>query len=223
MRMRAPRGFTLIELLVVISVILVLAALVMPVIQSAVSQADRAKCVSNMAQIGKALVAYAAVYGRYLPFNRRASNGWPRHWYCANAYDEDGAPGGSLPQYDVLGRLYDTAMLADPVALFCPNDKRTIPPLEEWERRRTERGSDISCSYLYRGKPDPPYCFKLSDLDQHAIAREERLYLHGKPWIQVLYGDGSCGRHSNEQDKLKLDYYNNTLYEDWATIDAARR
>ena len=219
---RMSRAFTLIELLVVISVILILAALVMPVIRSAVSQAERAQCTSNMSQIGKALITYAGAYNRYLPFNRRGSNGWPRHWYCANVYDEDGAPGGSLPQYDVLGRLYDTGMLADPVALFCPVDKRTIPPLEEWERRRTERGSDISCSYLYRGKPELPYCYKLSDLGQNAIAREERLYLHGKPWIQVLFGDGSCGRHSNKMNKLKIDYYNDTLYEDWATIDAAR-
>ena len=44
-------GFTLIELLVVIAVILVLAALALPVLSGATRQARRAGCISNMSSV----------------------------------------------------------------------------------------------------------------------------------------------------------------------------
>jgi len=51
-------GFTLIELLVVIAVILILAALVMPLLSRSIAHARGVKCVSNLKQIGAALMNY---------------------------------------------------------------------------------------------------------------------------------------------------------------------
>lgn len=51
-------GFTLIELLVVIAILSILAALLLPAIQTAKESANRTKCLSNLMQIGRAIRMY---------------------------------------------------------------------------------------------------------------------------------------------------------------------
>jgi len=65
--LREPQAFTLIELLVVIAVILILAALIMPVVAKSTRQADTTACRSNLGQIAKANVSYAANNDHFLP------------------------------------------------------------------------------------------------------------------------------------------------------------
>ncbi len=57
---RTPSAFTLVELLVVISIIAMLASLMMPAIRSGLEQAKKAKCMSNLTQIGNAVQQYIA-------------------------------------------------------------------------------------------------------------------------------------------------------------------
>jgi len=61
------RGFTLIELLVVISVIALLMAILMPALHVAREQGRRTACMSNMRQVGVALVMYQGEYERTPP------------------------------------------------------------------------------------------------------------------------------------------------------------
>src|SRR5437870_12943837 len=58
-RLRRGRGFTLIELLVVIAIIAILAAILFPVFAQARDKARSAACLSNLKQIGQALMMYA--------------------------------------------------------------------------------------------------------------------------------------------------------------------
>jgi prepilin-type N-terminal cleavage/methylation domain-containing protein/prepilin-type processing-associated H-X9-DG protein len=60
------RGFTLIELLVVIAIIAILAAILMPVFARAREQARKSACLSNLKQIGSAILMYAQDYDEML-------------------------------------------------------------------------------------------------------------------------------------------------------------
>lgn len=71
-RMRKGRAFTLVELLVVIGIIAVLIAILLPVLGKVREQAKTVACMSNLNQIGKALIGYQNDFkGRFPPGDLR--------------------------------------------------------------------------------------------------------------------------------------------------------
>jgi prepilin-type N-terminal cleavage/methylation domain-containing protein/prepilin-type processing-associated H-X9-DG protein len=71
-------GFTLIELLVVIAVIAILAAVLFPVFAQARDKARSVACLSNMRQIGTAIMMYVQDYDETFPaaYNYNGGYGW---------------------------------------------------------------------------------------------------------------------------------------------------
>jgi prepilin-type N-terminal cleavage/methylation domain-containing protein/prepilin-type processing-associated H-X9-DG protein len=63
----SSRGFTLIELLVVIAIIAILAAILFPVFAQAREKARAISCISNLKQIGTALMMYTQDYDEAFP------------------------------------------------------------------------------------------------------------------------------------------------------------
>lgn len=61
-------GFTLVEILVVISIIALLAAILFPVFATSRRRAQNTMCLSNLAQIGKAVSMYAVDHDDRMPY-----------------------------------------------------------------------------------------------------------------------------------------------------------
>jgi prepilin-type N-terminal cleavage/methylation domain-containing protein len=133
----ASRGFTLIELLVVIAIIAILAALLLPALTAAKRKAKLAQCQSNFHQVYIACAAYANDYNDYYPIctvgGGNASPKTPNHlnfvdyteyFYTGNITTPNTPipPPGIQPAggYDCLGYLYETKMIGNGKACFCP-------------------------------------------------------------------------------------------------------
>lgn len=70
-RSNRSSAFTLVELLIVVGIIAVLIAMLMPVLSKVREQGRQVTCLSNLRQLGQAMIAYAADNDGYLPATAR--------------------------------------------------------------------------------------------------------------------------------------------------------
>jgi prepilin-type N-terminal cleavage/methylation domain-containing protein/prepilin-type processing-associated H-X9-DG protein len=138
------RAFTLAELLVVIGVIAVLVALLLPVLGRVREQAQRVACLSNLRQLGMAMMMYTQENKGYFPW---VGVGAPEDWiWWHDGRDRDQGP---LVKYHG-GKFID--------ALYrCPSDVVQV-------QFRRSAGLDFSytvnwniCYYPARGRPATEY------------------------------------------------------------------
>lgn len=113
--MKRYDAFTLIEMLTVIAIVAVLAALLLPVLQTAKRAGSNAQCQSNLRQVGIAIAAYCADFNDYIPkrlpafspMTAKAATNWfdSTAWAATERHKTD-----SLMSY-----------IVDPRVLHCPD------------------------------------------------------------------------------------------------------
>jgi len=122
--MRRLRAFTLIELLVTITIIVILAALLLPALALAQERGRRARCLSNVRQIGMIFGHYADDHQGAFPdlVDCTKEPGFP-----VPAVDLDGKP-SKWPARTAFANLMRQRYLNDPRVLICPSsqDKMTM-------------------------------------------------------------------------------------------------
>ncbi len=141
------QGFTLVELLVVISIIAILAALLLPALASGHTRARRTACLSNLRQVGLAVISYASDNSGNIPYGPKAG----AFTSPMNLYPSTGAPtslislGSGAPVG--LGLLLSQHLSAQPKALFCPGSDQ---PIDADAQLANVGVRQAQCSFYYR-------------------------------------------------------------------------
>jgi prepilin-type N-terminal cleavage/methylation domain-containing protein len=129
--MRNRTAFTLIELLVVVAVVAALMGVVLPVTAALRESGRQSRCLSNLAQLGKALHMYADDWNGYIP-----------------PYNNSGT---SLlrPGHDALLVRAFAPYVRDPRIWFCPSDP--------YAGQGTVPGIDSNFSHRYGSYANAPF------------------------------------------------------------------
>jgi prepilin-type N-terminal cleavage/methylation domain-containing protein len=156
-RIVADKGFTLIELLVVIAIIALLAAMILPALGRAKSQAKLTVCLNNFRQIGAGFAMYAGDHDEKLP---------PSHVPTSAEYSKWGAEtfftiGGREGTAQGMERSHMAPAALRPLNKYiktaetfrCPEDKGIVqfycPNMEYSYQIQPSLWEVAGCSYQY--------------------------------------------------------------------------
>lgn len=173
MNNRNKSGFTLIELLVVIAIIAILAAILFPMFTKAKERANQTQCLSNMAQLGKAIQAYADD-SNGVPPTIRTYDSLPQHNWCGSygcgAQGQNPPPNPPDPTKGQLFRYCKSAGI-----FACPSDKNKKP---DWNLNWAKFPLSYSMNYSFEVHPAIPGGFMKLESVQPGRAKKTMLLLH---------------------------------------------
>ena len=112
-------SFTLIELLVVIAIIAILAAILLPALNSARERGRSSQCINNIRQVHMAQLAYAEDNAGFAPCYIASE-----YSLFNNLFDKKATGNGSLYHYLKGGGCYTVGNSEYPMITFCPSGGR---------------------------------------------------------------------------------------------------
>lgn len=145
------RGFSLIELMTVLSISVLLAAMLMPVIRTAHENVQRVVSASNLRQIGLGVTMYADDHGGHLPYSRvLEKEKTPRELMVVRAplTDDDSFETNG---WDGLGRLYSWSYVPDSEVFYAPSHRGEHAFVRYEDAWLMKEDSRIYCNYHYAG------------------------------------------------------------------------
>jgi prepilin-type N-terminal cleavage/methylation domain-containing protein len=127
------RGFTLVELLVVLAIVTLLASLLLPALAGAKEHGRRAKCISNLREIG--------IAGRLYVNDHEGKYPW-------HALPSDGGTFGNAAAEGWKNFLALSNELATPQLLVCPSDLKTKSTAMTWTNYASAAYRSNAVSYF---------------------------------------------------------------------------
>ena len=218
------RGFTHVELLVVIGIIAILIAILIPVLGRAREASRPTQCLSNLRELGTALVMYANNYNDQIPIPYW--DGMKQTNYLVH-YNE-----GGVRYYAMLGLLFQAKVMKDPRVMYCPNEsldrwsfqnpENPWPPVEtpsaSQMTTRAGYGTRPTVNWLGNGTP-PEYFSRLTKFKHRALLSDLTptpffMTRRHKRGVNVYYATGADKWiESKEIEKILAPIPNDIIFD----------
>jgi prepilin-type N-terminal cleavage/methylation domain-containing protein len=230
MRTRRKGAFTLIELLVVIAIIAILAAILFPVFARARERAKQSACISNMKQIGIAMVAYLSDWDDKYPAwsapGSRALTSYEDYnatvfYPAVNINKPEGERAVISRQLEPYIKSLEVWSCPADFGMYSSNDgwgspPRTSLPFKDWPLNG-DTSKKILSSYGYRGtgpidRPDQSG-FAVAGWPASACkqpSRKAMLWDH-RPWHWAKRGEGNISQTRAKYVLLYMDTHVATM------------